>query len=118
MGKLLDELKYDLAFLKSHTLQPKWYKVVKVFILLGFLGGYLWSFGIIKTLLFLGAFLFLMLIVHFTYRIETKKYTRDWLDFTAPRQGENESPQRIGKFYYPAILFNLAISLTISQFLG
>lgn len=44
MIRLIDEIKYDLAFLRSHTLQPKWFKVVKVFILLGFLGGYLCFF--------------------------------------------------------------------------
>jgi hypothetical protein len=118
MSKLIDEIKYDLAFLKSHTLQPKWFKVAKAFLLLGFLGGYLWLFGLIKTLLFLGTFLFLMMIVHFTYRIKTKRYTRNWLDFSVSRPGENEPPPRIGKFYYPAILFNLVLSLTVSQVLG
>ncbi len=118
MPKLLDEIKYDLAFLKSHTLQPKWFKVVKVFILLGFLGGYLWWFGLAKTALFLGVFLFLMLIVHFTYRIKARKYTRSWLDFTAPQDTDATAPKRIGKFYYPAVLVNAAIALAVSQLLG
>ena len=118
MGKLLDEIKYDLAFLKSHTLQPKWFKMMKVFILLGLLGGYLWLFGIVKTMLFSGTFLLLMLLVHFTYRIKTKKYTRSWLDFTAVQPGDRKAPPRIGKYYYPAILINLTIALAISQAWG
>ena len=44
MKKLLKEIKDDLNFIKSHTLQPKWYKIFKVFMILGFLTGYLfWS---------------------------------------------------------------------------
>ncbi len=118
MSKLIDEIKYDLNFLKSHTLQPKWFKVVKVFILLGILGGYFWIFGLVKTALFLGVFLFLMLIVHFTYRIKTRKYTRSWLDFTAPQDSDKTAPRRIGKFYYPAILVNAVIAWLVSQALG
>jgi hypothetical protein len=98
MRRLLDGIKYDLSFLKSHTLQPKWFKVAKIFILLGFLGGYLWLFGWVKTFIFLGIFLFMMLVVHFTYRIKTEKYTRSWLDFTVPQEGYNGPPKRIGKY--------------------
>ena len=45
MNKLIDEIKYDLNFIKSHTLQPKWFKILKLFILLGFLGGNIFLFG-------------------------------------------------------------------------
>ncbi len=117
MRRLIAGIKYDLSFLKSHTLQPKWFKVAKIFILLGFPGGYLWLFGWLKTAIFLVTFLFMMLVVHFTYRIKTRKYTRSWLDFTA-QQGGDTPPKRIGKFYYPAILFNTVIALTVSQVLG
>ena len=40
MNSLLDEIKVDLAFVRSHTLQPTWYKALKVVILVGFLSGY------------------------------------------------------------------------------
>jgi hypothetical protein len=30
MRSLLDEIKVDLAFVRSYTLQPKWYKTLKV----------------------------------------------------------------------------------------
>ncbi|MEW6093184.1 MAG: hypothetical protein AB1531_04375, partial [Chloroflexota bacterium] len=95
-----------------------WFKVVKIFILLGFLGGYFWLFGLIKAAIFLGTFLLLMLVVHFTYRIKTKKYTQSWLDFTVPKDADAGSPKRIGKFYYPAILINAIIALVVSQLLG
>ena len=52
MTKLLDEIKHDLNFIKSHTLQPKWYKILKVFMLLGFLVGYACLFGTLKTVVF------------------------------------------------------------------
>ena len=30
MSDLLDKIKVDLAFFRSHTLQPKWYKALKL----------------------------------------------------------------------------------------
>ena len=33
MAKLLREVLYDLRFIRSHALQPKWWKVLKVFVL-------------------------------------------------------------------------------------
>jgi len=118
MKKLFEGIKYDLSFLQSHTLQPKWFKVLKVFILLGFLAGYLGLFGWAKTGIFLGIFLLLMLVVHFTYRIKTKRYTQSWLDFSVPAQAGEAAPRRIGKFYYPSILVNAGIALAVSQLLG
>jgi hypothetical protein len=29
MPKWIDEIKYDLKFLRSHTLQPQWFKIAK-----------------------------------------------------------------------------------------
>ena len=57
LAGLFDGIKYDFRFVKTHTLQPEWYKILKVFILLGFLAGYSLLFGPTKTLLFLGSFL-------------------------------------------------------------
>jgi hypothetical protein len=45
MSKLLDEIQLDLNFLKSHTLQPKRYKILKVFVLIGFMVGFCILFG-------------------------------------------------------------------------
>lgn len=116
MGKLGDEIKYDLDFLGSHTLQPKWFKILKIFILLGFLLGFYFLFGLAKTALFFACFISFTLVIHFTYRIKTKKYTQSWLDF-AIEEDSGGKPKRIGKFYYPAIIISAIISFVVSQVL-
>lgn len=117
MTKLNDEIKYDLSFLKSHTLQPKWFKILKVFILLGFLAGYYILFGLIATSLFFAIFSFLMTVVHFTYRSKTNKYTTSWLDFEVVEEDQEIKPKRIGKYYYPVVIVNAIISFVVSQVL-
>lgn len=115
MNKLIDEIKYDLSFIKSHTLQPKWFKVLKVFILLGFLWGYASLFGWEKTIAFSISFLGLMLIVHFAYRVKTKRFSESWLDFIVYEEDGERKYKRIGKFYYSAIILNTILSFIISQ---
>jgi hypothetical protein len=117
MRNLLDEIKYDLNFLKSHTLQPKWFKIFKVFILIGFSVGYYFLFGLTATILFLVTFISLMLVVHFTYRIKTNKFTTNWLDFIVIGDSGEQKTKRIGKYYYPAIILNAIISFIVSQVL-
>ena len=117
MTKLIKEIKYDLSYLKSHTLQPKWFKILKVFILLGVVIGYYFLFGLIATILFFVTFFSLMLIVHFTYRIKTKRYTTSWLDFVVIRDGKESKTKRIGKYYYSAVIVSAIISLIVSQVL-
>ena len=117
MEKILHEIKYDLNFLRSHTLQPKWFKVFKVFILLGVFIGYYLLFGLPATILFIVTFIILMLVVHFTYRKNTNKYTTSWLDFVVIEEGKETKPKRIGKYYYPAIAVNTIISVIVSQLL-
>ena len=48
MTRLLNEVKGDAQFIKGHTLQPKWFKAVKILILLGFLAGYTLLLGWLK----------------------------------------------------------------------
>ena len=117
MSNLLDEIKYDLNFLKSHTLQPRWYKVLKVFILVGFLVGYYFLFGLAATILFITTFISLMLVVHITYRIKTNRFTQNWLDFIIIDDGEQKK-KRIGKYYYPAIIVNMMIAFIVSLVLA
>ena len=117
MAKLIDELKYDLSYLKSHTLQPKWFKILKVFILLGLLIGYYSLFGMIATILFFVIFIFLSIVVHLTYRIKTNKFTKSWLDFVIIEENKELKTKRIGKFYYSAVVFNALLSFIISQVL-
>jgi hypothetical protein len=117
MSKVINEIKHDLSFIKSHTLQPKWYKVLKIFIVLGFLVGYFYLFGMLKTILFFAVFIFLSLIVHLIYRVKTNKWTRSWLDFVVVEENNEIKAESIGKFYYMAIVVNAMISLFISQVL-
>ncbi len=117
MSNFLEEIKFDLNFLKSHTLQPKWFKILKVFILIGFLVGYYFLFGLTATILFLVTFISLMVVVHFTYRIKTNKFTTNWLDFIVIGNSGGRKTKRIGKYYYPAIIVNALISFIISQVL-
>ena len=117
MKNLVDETKYDLDYLKTHTLQPQWFKILKVFILLGVLVGYYFLFGLKATSLFFITFFFLMLMVHFTYRIKTHKYTTSWLDFVVIQEGEEIKTKKIGKYYYSAVIVNAIIAVTLSQVL-
>lgn len=117
MTKLLNEIKYDLSFIKSHTLQPKWYKILKVFILLGFLVGYYSLFGMIKTIIFFAIFIFLGFLVHLLYRAKTDKWKRSWLDFVIIEENDELKAESIGKYYYTAIVINTILSLVISQIL-
>ena len=118
MSKVKNEIKDDLNFIKSHTLQPQWYKVFKVFMILGFLVGYFYLFGILKTILFFAVFILLSSVVHMIYRVNTDKWTRSWLDFVVTEEDGEIKAERIGKFYYMAIAVNVVISLVISQVLA
>jgi len=114
MNKLGREIRIDLDFLKSHTLQPKWYKIFKIFILVGFLAGYYFLFGLIRSIIFFSCFIFFSLIIHYTYRIKTKKYTQSWLDFVVEGD-QGVRPNKFGKFYYPALVISVILSWVISQ---
>ncbi|HSF83719.1 MAG TPA: hypothetical protein VLA49_20980 [Anaerolineales bacterium] len=117
MSKLLDEIKTDVSFVKSHTLQPRWYKILKVFILLGFLAGYYLLFGITKTVVFFAVFIFLSFLVHLFYRFKTNKWQRSWLDFVVVEENNEIKAKSIGVFYYSAVVLNAVLSLVVSQIL-
>lgn len=115
MNKVLDEIKYDLNFIRSHTLQPKWFKVLKVFLMLGLLGGYVFLFGWGKMVVFLGCFFLLSTILHYVYRAKTKRWSQSWLDFVVYEKDGEMKYKRIGAFYYAAILVNAILSFIFSQ---
>ena len=115
MSKLLDEIKYDLSFIKSHSLQPGWYKFLKVFILLGFLAVYWWLSGLMKTVIFFFIFILLSILLHLLYRFKTNKFTQTWLDFKVVEDAGGKINKSIGIFYYLAIVLNAIISTIISQ---
>lgn len=115
MTKLVEEIKHDLSYLRSHTLQPKWFKITKILFLLGFLVGYSLLSGLARTVLFSVVFVGLSLVVHFVYRVKTKKWTQSWLDFVVVKENGVTKTRRIGRYYYSAVVFNFILSLVISQ---
>ncbi|MFN2298772.1 MAG: hypothetical protein ACK2UB_07980 [Anaerolineales bacterium] len=118
MSKLFKEIAYDAKFLQSHKLQPAWWKVVKVFILLGIIIGFVWLFGWLRALVFAVVFMLLMLIVHMTYRIKTEKFTRNWADFIVVADESKGEKQSIGLMYYSLILLNAVIAYLLSRAVG
>ena len=115
MSELLEEVKYDLNFIKNHSLQPKWYKVLKVWILLGVMAGYWYWFGLLKTVVFFAVFIFLGFLLHLLYRVKTDKFKRTWLDFVVVEEGDEMKAKSIGMFYYSAILLFAVIAWIVSQ---
>lgn len=118
MKKILSEIKYDAEFIRDHTLQPQWYKILKVFLLLGLLGGYYALFGGWKTLIFCVVFFGLSTVLHMTYRIKTRKYTQSWLDFVVVENDLGQRTyQRIGRYYYLVVSINFILAVILSQVL-
>ncbi len=117
-NKIGDEIRYDVHFVKSHTLQPRWYKIAKVFILIGFLTGYVLFFGWRKTLIFLAVFMILAAALHMLYRVKTKKFTQTWMDFVVIHEGGETRMKRIGIFYYSCISLFAVMAVGVSQVLG
>jgi len=115
--KLINEIKYDLNFIRTHTLQPQWYKVFKVFMILAFIIGYYFVLGLLKTIIFFTLFFVLSFIVHMVYRVKTNRFSRSWLDFVIVEEENQIRAESIGRFYYMAIILNIIISLLISQVL-
>ncbi len=118
MARLLQGIRDDLRFVRAHSLQPEWYKALKVLILVGFLLAYWALFGLKRTAIFLAAFLLLSLGLHLLYRSGTHAWKRSWADFVVAEQDGEVRPQRIGIFYYSAIVLNAALSVAVSQLLG
>jgi hypothetical protein len=114
MKKLFREVSYDVHFLRGHTLQPAWFKVLKVFLLLGAIFGFVLLFGWRKAVVFAAVFLLLMLIVHLVYRVNTRKFTRNWLDFIVVEDQEKNLKQGIGLVYYTLIILNAVIGFAAS----
>jgi hypothetical protein len=117
MAKLLHEVKNDISFVRSHTLQPTWYKALKIFILLGVLVAYWWLWGLSKTAVFLLGFLLLSLLLHLAYRSGTHKFQKSWLDFKVIEEDGMPRAKSIGIFYYAAILINALIAALLSHWL-
>ena len=118
MRKILKEILYDAKFIKGHTLQPQWYKIFKVFLLLGLIVGYTLIFGGQKALIFFGCFFGLSLIMHIVYSINTKKFTQSWLDFKVEEKDGQLEYQRIGVYYYSLVAVFVITAFALSQLFG
>ena len=112
---MFKEIKDDLSFIKTHTLQPQWFKVLKIFIIIGFLVGNYCLFGLVKTMVFVAVFFLLSLLVHLVYRIKTEKCMQTWLDFVVVEENGAMRPTSIGKYYYTAVILNAILAIVISQ---
>jgi hypothetical protein len=117
MGRLLEGILYDAKFIRDHKLQPGWYKFLKVVLLVGAAVAYALVFGWKKATVFVAVFLLLSLVVHYTYRAKTDRFTRSWLDFRVREEGGKVVAEGIGGFYYLAIVSNATIALAASQLL-
>ena len=118
MQKFIRSIRYDARFIRDHELQPGWYKIFKVVLLLGMIVGYFLIYGLSKTLIFLGCFFGLGLVVHMVYRIKTEKFTKSWLDFQVMEIDGRLKYDRIGFYYYSAVIVNGLISYILSQTFG
>jgi hypothetical protein len=117
MRKLIEGIRYDAEFIRDHELQPRWYKILKVIILMGLIIGSFLLFDTAKTLSFFGCFFGLALIIHMIYRIKTEKFTQSWLDFQVEEVDGQLSYQRIGPYYYLAVATSALIAFVISYWL-
>ncbi len=114
MKNLLQEISYDTNFVKGHKLQPAWFKVAKIFILLAVLAGFVLLFGWRRAAVFAAVFILLMLTVHLVYRIKTRRFTRNWLDFIVVEDKEKNLRQGIGAAYYASVILNAVIAFLVS----
>lgn len=116
--KFVDGFKYDTSFVKDHTLQPKWYKFSKLFIIAGIIAVYWWIFGATKALIFVGVFLMVGLSLHMLYRVKTDRFTRSWLDFKVREENGVKKFEYIGGYYYGMVILGTIIAVILSQLLG
>lgn len=107
---IVNEIKKDFDFIKNHTLQPSWFKIAKVFLLLGILLVLFFILGFVKTIIWFSLFLVLGFIVHFMYRIKTDRYTRSWMDFKVKEVEGKRVYERIGFLYYSLVIIIFLLS--------
>ena len=107
---IIKEIKKDINFIKKHTLQPAWWKITKIFMLLGSLTIIFYIFGILKTIIWFSIVLILGLIIHFIYRIKTHTYTKSWMDFKVLEKEGKLTYGRIGFLYYILVVIIFLIA--------
>ena len=101
---IIKEINYDKKFIKNHTLQPRWWKIVKIFLLCGMIVAVYFIFGTLKTFIWLSTVIILSLIVHIIYRIKTNAFTKTWMDFKVKELNGKLVYGRIGWLYYSLVI--------------
>jgi hypothetical protein len=104
------EIKKDINFLKKHTLQPAWWKIARILILLAALLTIWLIFGILMVVVWFSIVAILALLVHMLHRIKTNTYTKSWMDFRVKEIDGKLTFERIGLLYYSLIFFVFLIA--------
>ena len=110
---IIKEIKYDLKFIKNHTLQPRWWKIGKIFLLCGMITAVYFIFGMVKTFIWLSTVIILSFIVHIIYRIKTNAFTKTWMDFRIKEFNGKQVYGRIGWLYYSLVVVILTSATLI-----
>jgi len=110
---IIKEIKKDINFIKKHALQPAWWKITKIFVLLGSLIIIFYIFGLLKTIIWFSIVLALGLMVHLIYRIKTHIYTKSWMDFKVIEKEGKLTYGRIGFLYYTLVIIIFSIATII-----
>jgi hypothetical protein len=114
---ILKEINYDLKFIKNHTLQPRWWKIFKIFLLCGLIVAIYFVFGILKTLVWLSTIIILSSIVHIIYRIKTSAFTKTWMDFKVKESNGKLVYGLIGWLYYSLVIVIFTFATVIIIFM-
>lgn len=103
-------IKTDVNFLRTHTTQPEWWKIAKIFVLLSAVIAAGFVFNVWKAAVWFGIIVALTAVMHFTYRSKTHVYTKSWMDFKVKEVDGKLVYGRIGYMYYPlvAVIFIIA----------
>lgn len=107
---IIKEIQKDTLFIKNHTLQPSWFKIAKVFVLLGIVLVLFLILGFMKTIIWFLIFLLLGLIVHLIYRIKSHNYSKSWMDFEVKEVAGKLIYGRIGFLYYSLVIIMILLS--------
>lgn len=118
MSKVIREIVDDLSFIRSHPLEPHRSMVFKIFMIPGFLAGFCFLFGMIKTILFLITFLILKLGGSHGLSGESQDVEAQLARSVLPEEDGEPKATGIGKFCYTVVVVNLLISPAINRLLG
>ena len=110
---MIKEIKKDISFIRNHKLQPKWFKILKVFLLLSVVVLFMFILGIIESIIWFLSFLFLGVMIHVLYRKKTSVFTKSWMDFRVIKKDEGLEYKRIGIVYYSLVFLAFGVSLVL-----